>query len=370
MKKVLIIDDHDYILDSTALLLRFEGYETITASNGRIGVEMALKHLPDMILCDISMPVLDGFGVLKELRATHEFGSTPFIFLTARTEKADMRAGMAKGADDFLVKPYTRDELMAAVNSQWEKHSKLERRFSQKIEEVTRNVTYALPHEFRIVLNQVMGSASYLKSIAYGATAENIVEMTQDILESANRLRRITENFLWYVQIESLVADTVMREKVLLFKTDEPSASLFDLVAAKAMKLNRMDDVSYGEVAEGITIKISTENYHKVIDELVDNALRFSQEGKKVYISSRIHNNLYEVRIADEGRGMSAEQISNIGAYQQFDRLLHEQQGVGLGLAIAKRIVELHEGDFHVESEEGKGTIITVGLPIEHVEGL
>jgi signal transduction histidine kinase len=71
------------------------------------------------------------------------------------------------------------------------------------------------------------------------------------------------------------------------------------------------------------------------------------------------------VKITDEGRGMSAEQISNIGAYQQFDRLLHEQQGVGLGLAIAKRIVELHEGDFHVDSVEGKGTTITVGLPIE-----
>ena len=118
MKKILIIDDHDYILESTALLLRFEGYDVITATNGRLGVESATANQPDMILCDISMPELDGFGVLKELRTTKDFESTPFIFLTARAEKSDMREGMARGADDFLVKPYTRDELVAAVNSQ------------------------------------------------------------------------------------------------------------------------------------------------------------------------------------------------------------------------------------------------------------
>ena len=134
MKKlILIIDDHDYILDSTALLLRFEGY--MKRSRHRMVVSVLKWHSStyrDMILCDISMPVLDGFGVLKELRATHEFSSTPFIFLTARTERQTC-VPVWQRADDFLVKPYTRDELMAAVNSQWEKYSKLERRFSQKL---------------------------------------------------------------------------------------------------------------------------------------------------------------------------------------------------------------------------------------------
>lgn len=364
MKKILIIDDHDYILESTALLLRFEGYDVITATNGRLGVESATANQPDMILCDISMPELDGFGVLKELRTTKDFESTPFIFLTARAEKSDMREGMARGADDFLVKPYTRDELVAAVNSQWEKRTKLERRFGERIEEVTRNVTYALPHEFRIVLNQVMGSASYLKSIAQTATPDNIEEMTQDILESAQRLRRITENFLWYVQIESLLADPVMREKARVNKTDEPSASLYDLVAAKAMKFNRMEDIVFGDVAEGITIDVSTEHYHKIVDELTDNALRFSEPGTKVNLNATIAGDFFVVTIEDRGRGMSLEQIRNIGAYKQFDRLVYEQQGVGLGLAIAKRIVELHEGTFQVDSVEGQGTIITFGLPI------
>ncbi|MBS1536190.1 MAG: response regulator [Bacteroidetes bacterium] len=364
MKKILIIDDHDYILESTALLLRFEGYDVITATNGSIGVETALATLPDMVLCDISMPELDGFGVLNQLRATKEFESTPFIFLTARAEKSDMREGMARGADDYLVKPYTRDELVAAVNSLWEKRSKLERRFGERIEEVTRNVTYALPHEFRIVLNQVMGSASYLKSIAQSATSDNIEEMTQDILESAQRLRRITENFLWYVQIESLLADPVMRENARVNKTDEPSSSLYDLVSAKAMKFNRMDDIVYGEVAEGITIDVSTEHYHKIVDELADNALRFSEVGKKIFLDAKIEGDFFIITIEDQGRGMSAEQIRNIGAYKQFDRLVYEQQGVGLGLAIAKRIVELHEGSFRVDSVEGQGTKITFGLPI------
>lgn len=122
MKKILVIDDAEFILESTSTLLSFEGYEVITASDGEEGVAAALDKRPDLILCDIQMPRLDGYGVIEKIRSTDHTQSIPFIFLTAYTEKQNMRMGMEKGADDFLVKPFTRDELLAAIDSQWKKY--------------------------------------------------------------------------------------------------------------------------------------------------------------------------------------------------------------------------------------------------------
>lgn len=100
---------------NVALLLKMESYETCTAANGREGVEVARKERPDLILCDVMMPELDGYGVVQELRADAAFSTTPFIFLTAKSDKADIRVGMNFGADDYLTKPVVRDDLLAAV---------------------------------------------------------------------------------------------------------------------------------------------------------------------------------------------------------------------------------------------------------------
>lgn len=369
MKKILIVDDQSYILESTSLLLRFEDYDVATAANGRIGVEVARQYRPDLILCDISMPELDGYGVLEAIRADPLLSSTPFVFLTARTDKADMRAGMVKGADDFLIKPYTRDDLIQTVNSIWKKRSNLEVQSQKRVEDIARNITYALPHEFRIVLNQVMGSAKYLQTISQTVTPEGIQEMTDDILVSARRLIRITENFLTYAQIESFMADPTMRATVRSFRTDEPAAMLCDLGMAKAMNFDRAADMYFGELIEGLTIEVSSENFAKIIAELCDNALRFSDSGAKITLDMfKAERGFVGFRIADNGRGMTAQQITDIGAYKQFERTTYEQQGVGLGLYIAKKLTELHNGTFSIESTEGVGTTITFTLPIVMAE--
>ncbi|MDC1069013.1 response regulator, partial [Candidatus Kapabacteria bacterium] len=205
MKKILVIDDAEFILDSTSTLLSFEGYEVVTANDGLEGVAAAKEHLPDLILCDISMPNLDGYGVIDQVRALESTSSIPFIFLTAFTEKENMRKGMEKGADDFLVKPYTRDELLAAIDTQWKKYSLVEQKIQKKVEEVGKNLNYALPHEFRTVINQVKGSAKILSNDFDAFTKEDVGELTDDILTSCDRLLKITENFLIYVKIESYV---------------------------------------------------------------------------------------------------------------------------------------------------------------------
>jgi DNA-binding response OmpR family regulator len=120
-KKVLIIEDNDDIRESTAEVLDLAGYQTFTAKHGKLGVEMALNHLPDVILCDIMMPELDGYGVLYLLNKNQKTANIPFIFITAKTERADMRKGMEMGADDYLTKPFDDIELFKAIESRFKK---------------------------------------------------------------------------------------------------------------------------------------------------------------------------------------------------------------------------------------------------------
>lgn len=108
-----------------ALMLELEGYRVISAENGRIGVDLALQHRPDLVLCDVMMPELDGYGVVQMLRAHPETMSLPFVFLTAKGERIDVRIGMNFGADDYLTKPVMRDELLAAIQMRLERAAQL-----------------------------------------------------------------------------------------------------------------------------------------------------------------------------------------------------------------------------------------------------
>lgn len=117
MKKILIIEDEPEMRRNISTLLRYHNYQPIAAQNGRQGVEMARRELPDLILCDVMMPELDGYSVLQALQADPALARTPFIFLTAKGEKEDLRSGMNLGADDYLTKPVANADLMRAIET-------------------------------------------------------------------------------------------------------------------------------------------------------------------------------------------------------------------------------------------------------------
>lgn len=115
MKTILLIEDNDAIRENTAEILELTGYTVHTAENGKIGVEKALQTKPDLVICDIMMPVLDGYGVLHIFNKNPNLAGVPFIFLTAKTERTDFRKGMELGADDYLTKPFDESELLSAI---------------------------------------------------------------------------------------------------------------------------------------------------------------------------------------------------------------------------------------------------------------
>ena len=134
MKKILVIEDEAETLENLVLMLEMEGFKPFSAANGRAGVAVAKRELPDVILCDVSMPEMVGYGVLETLRADSATVSIPFIFLTAKGDKKDLRIGMNLGADDYLTKPASAEEVLSAVNARLDRHNEKEQAATSKVE--------------------------------------------------------------------------------------------------------------------------------------------------------------------------------------------------------------------------------------------
>src|SRR5471030_1609911 len=135
-KKVLIIEDNNDIRENIIEILELAGYTVYSADNGKTGVDLAIKNIPDIILCDIMMPELDGYGVLYLLNKNPETSAIPFIFLTAKAERVDLRKGMEMGADDYLTKPFDDMELLNAVESRLKKKETIEKFYNKSLDQL------------------------------------------------------------------------------------------------------------------------------------------------------------------------------------------------------------------------------------------
>jgi signal transduction histidine kinase len=339
--------------------LSFENYQVITASNGREGLELALKHLPDLIVSDIMMPELDGYGLLLTLREHKSTMLIPFIFLTSRTEYTDLRRGMSYGADDYLVKPFNPKDLLDAVRIRLERQAEANRRTEQQINALRNSVVTMMPHELRTPLTGIMGYVDLLLNDFENFDSEEVLRMLQSIQKSSSRLYRLVQNYLLFAQLEII---GLAPEKLALItqyqgmRTADPIKVLTQIAHAKAAQYDREADLSV-QVEPG-NPHILTEDLQKVAEELVDNAFKFSWQGTPVVIKGQAEQGSYRIYISDQGRGMQLDDLKKIGGMIQFDRHIQEQQGSGLGLIIARRLTEIYGGEFFIESEPQKGTVV------------
>ncbi|MBN8564732.1 response regulator [Leptolyngbya boryana CZ1] len=154
MKTILVIEDETQIRDNIAEILELAEFDVITAADGHIGLELAKSHRPDLIICDVMMPELDGFGVLENLRQSPYTATIPLIFLTARVERSDQRQGMNLGADDYLTKPFEPDELLTTIESRLKRQETVAERVTRE-QRKTRKLRYNLQqHQQKLEVTQ------------------------------------------------------------------------------------------------------------------------------------------------------------------------------------------------------------------------
>ncbi|MGJ3246548.1 MAG: hybrid sensor histidine kinase/response regulator [Elainellaceae cyanobacterium] len=362
MRKILVIEDEEFVRENIQEILSLENFYTVVAENGKIGVQLAREELPDLIICDVMMPELDGYDVLQVLRQNEVTATIPLIFLTAKASRSDLRQGMELGADDYLTKPFTPSELLKAITTRFEKQTTVDHQTKKKLDQLSNSISSSLPKDLHAPLNNIIETSKVLIE-DYGLLSKSEgLEMLEKIHDCAKGVYRLTKNFLLHAELELIAADS---GKIAALRNihakSHTQAVITDVALRSAQNAGREKDLSL-ELKDSI-VSISELKLRKVVEELVDNAFKFSAFDTPVHIVSDSNSGSFNLYVIDHGQGMTAKQIVNIGAYIQFESQSREKLGSGLGLTIAKRLVELHRGKLTVESVPGRQTIVQVSLP-------
>ncbi|WP_055076574.1 response regulator [Pseudanabaena sp. 'Roaring Creek'] len=362
MKKILLIEDNPNVLLNTTRMLQAEGYIVISANNGRTGIDKAQQHIPSLIVCDIMMPEIDGYGVIAALRNNSATTTIPFIFLSAKSDKTDFRHGMELGSDDYLTKPFTRDELLGAINAQFKKQEVINSYYKQELSNLRSNISKSLPHQLLFPAIEVMGLSDILIKNYHAMQAHEVPDIGKRIRKAGKDMHEMVKKFLLYAELESTDNNTEWISQIRNSKSTFIDLEIPSSAKKIANNYNRISDLCL-DVKDAV-VQISDSYLNIIITELIDNAFKFSAEGTAIDVLGNSDRQEYCLTISDRGQGIEAEQLANLGAYIKFEKKLYIQQGTGLGLAIAKRLIDLHGGRLEIESVPYEQTVVRVFLPL------
>ncbi|HRE84252.1 MAG TPA: hybrid sensor histidine kinase/response regulator, partial [Opitutaceae bacterium] len=270
------------------------------------------------------------------------------------------RTGMNLGADDYLQKPFAIEEFIRSVKTRFRRAEFARKADARAIAKLKGTVTKQLPHELLTPLSGILGlSEVLLEDFQSNAPADNH-EMLRDIHRSAERLHHTLKNYFRILEVLD-EGDEAEREEGTVV-AQESSIVLAETARHIAQKFGRLQDLQV--FAGNLALPLSRTNFASILGELVDNAFKYSHPGTPVEVELRRQDEHLNLRVTDRGRGMSPEQIGQIGAFRQFDRTKYEQQGLGLGLTLTQHVIERTGGTFVLESAPGAGTEVRVTWPL------
>ncbi|MEO0065276.1 MAG: hypothetical protein RI983_602 [Bacteroidota bacterium] len=341
-KRILIVEDERDIRDSLKTILELNDFIVDAAENGQIGLEKAEEKKPDLILCDVMMPVLDGFGLLELLRKKGV--ETPLIFLTAKAQHNDLRTGMNLGADDYIFKPFKSAELLQSIERRLERKDQLEQDLKKLINSLEQTIILMVGHEFKTPMHGILSFTNLIKQRASELANNEIEDFCIYLENSSNRLQQTFSKIKTYYDLElSGIAPESDRRNVALGKLVQ------NISLQVANEYNRESDLFVAEIDDREVV-LSTELFSMALYELVDNAFKFSEKGKKVKVNATFRINGISVDIIDEGNTCKATELRSLsGIIGQVRRKKLEQQGLCIGLALALLIINSQNGQLLFE---------------------
>src|SRR5258708_8916269 len=316
MTRILVIEDDRMILENVLEILSLEGFEVRGAANGKIGLDLAMQFQPDLIICDIAMPEMNGYEVLMALRDKPEMAAVPLIFLTAKASKVDVRYGMELGADDYLTKPFSAQDLLLAVNTRLRKYHAIAQKYGQQLENLRKSINHALPHELRTPLYGIMGNAMILLEDFYNMESDDVLSVVEGIYHSAERLNRLIENYLLYAQLELMTHDSERRAALRESATLQPTMITRETAVLAARSAEREADLNLSLI--DVPVRVAEESLGKIVGELVENAFKFSTPGTPVSVTPDTAGDQFMLKAADQGRGKTAPKEDNIVALREL----------------------------------------------------
>ena len=358
MEKILVIEDSTDVRRNIVELLELAGFNLAEASDGLEALEIVKKFKPDLVISDIMMPRMDGYSLLREFQNDSSTSLIPFIFLSAKTDIQDIRKGMNRGADDYLLKPFKANELLQAVKTRLDKKKKVD----QILNETAMNISMYVPHELRTPLVSILGFTDILMEDFDSIGRNEILEILEKIKKSGHRLHQTIEKFLVFTELELLQKDENEKLTVARSKTTNPADIIEKTAVEKAQFNGRLHDLKLKLV--NADVRIEEIHLKIIIEELLENALKFSPSGSIIKIETLIEDNYYKIIITDNGIGMNEDQISRISPFIQFKRDLFDRKGNGLGLVIIKKLSSIYNGSVSIKSKMNDYTSVEIGLPM------
>ncbi|MDX2137092.1 MAG: response regulator [Chloroflexota bacterium] len=364
MAKILVIEDEFDIREELMNWLQFEGYEVMGAENGRQGLAAIRREHPDLVLCDISMPEIDGHQVLIELRSEPEYVHLPFIFLTASADRDSMRKGMTLGADDYLTKPFTHAEVMLAIRTRLSKIEKIQTQIdhlsgiidTEREQRLLKSRLVGMfSHDFRNPLAAILSSSILLQRYGDRLTPERHQKEFQRIDGAVHLLLNMLDEMLLVAEIENGQL-TVYPETLDLSKLVTKLIKEFRLIDGDAHQL-----AFSNALPEAVTV--DPKFVQHIVTNLISNAIKYSPPGSEIHVRALVENEEVILSVQDAGIGIAQHDLTHV--FEPFFRADNARytKGTGLGLALVKQAVDICGGTISVTSELGTGSCFTVHLP-------
>lgn len=368
--RILIVEDHQRLLHGLRSVLELEGYQVFTALDGVEALEKMDQVRPDLVVADIMMPRMDGYALYEAIRSRPEWVPIPVIFLTAKAEREDVLKGKGLGAEDYITKPLDTEELLVTVRARLERADAIQKVAETEFERLKQQIVTVLGHELRTPLTYVAGYTELALEEAPNLSPPEFQDFLLSIKKGADRLNHLVEDMLLMVHLDTGQID---QDFQVMSRVYHDLGSLLrdgtELYRERAR--DRGVQIEIDITPDLPPVRLCEEYFLDSFGRLVGNAVKFSRsDGGHVTVSARAVDGWVEVSVADEGVGIPREKLSQLfQRFQQVDRHRMEQQGVGVGLAIAMELIRLHGGEITVDSQLGRGSTFTIRLPtIESLE--
>ena len=371
MAKILIIEDDAAMREETLRWLTLEAHDVLSAENGVSGVKHAFAYQPNLIICSISLPQLDGYSVLAEIRANPATVDIPFIFLTTTDDYQERRERATFETDSYIAKPFTPPQLLEAVQSRLKKKAAQEQAQQHQINQLTEalaqeheqrllkvKLVAMFAHDFRNPLTSILSSNSLLHDFGDLMDASRRTVHKNRIDASVWRLLQMLDEMVLISQLESTKPELKLEPLNV--------GQFFQRIAEEFQAIHEDYHILFESRFSQI-IMIDPRLLQQIAANLISNAIKYSPEGNEVHITLDKDNEQFLLVVQDHGIGIpAADQIHLFEAFQRGSNVA-DVVGTGLGLAIVKQAVELHRGSIQFDSKIGVGTTITVIIPIYNV---
>jgi two-component system sensor histidine kinase/response regulator len=347
--KILAVDD-DAIDIITIEKLLGERYDLRKATTGEEAMEIAAEFRPDIILLDNMMPGIDGGQVCRQIRADSGLRHTKIIMVSGKSMVSERIEAYQAGADDYITKPFNEDELLAKIRVY------LRLKSVEEVDQFKTDVLTLLCHEARTPLNSLIAPAEMLMS-GEEIDADDRKLLIEMMHSAARRLHHFFENVMLLSSLKSGKCQFNPKPIDLREVVHEAVCDVATSAADRRIKIEEKFDA-------GLTVNLDPKQIRRVVASILDNAIRFSPKGARVNVYVTGDNEYLNVSVTDRGEGIDPDYLPYVFEELSNADIDHHSQGQGLSLAIARQIIQQHNGTIGVESAKGSGTTFTVRLPV------